>query len=390
MKKSFACLALCLCLFVGVALPARAAAAPAADAIVEITDRAGLEAIAQNPDGHYRLAAHIDMGGAAWQPIPFNGIFDGDGFALYNLTIRAADPVTAVSVDGNRLPYDTQFAALFSRCVSASIQDLTLLGADVALETDQSAYAAGLVGYGENVTLTGCNVWGRVALTVGGPMCGVAGVMGFGYGSITGCTAVADLTLVDTDDTANCEEFMGAILASGYADIEDCTVKLEAWTSVHGYVHNGGVVGMYYVHTDDTGHPGYVRNNTVDATIHFFEDVASRRAYSAPVIGEQMHWVLEIANNTTLQFESDEHTDYSTPLLPESCAAPAYTEAVTAPNCTSFGHTTHTCTGCGYSYTDSYAGPAHTPGDWLVTTPAAAGQNGQREQACTLCGVVIT
>ncbi|NLW79437.1 MAG: Ig domain-containing protein, partial [Ruminococcaceae bacterium] len=42
------------------------------------------------------------------------------------------------------------------------------------------------------------------------------------------------------------------------------------------------------------------------------------------------------------------------------------------------------------SYTDSYAGPAHTPGDWLVTTPAAAGQNGQREQACTLCGVVIT
>ncbi|MGD9560562.1 MAG: Ig-like domain-containing protein [Oscillospiraceae bacterium] len=385
MKKAIAMVVACLCLAGwATGLGAPAARAAEAGATTEIWDRAGLEAMAEDPGASYRLMAHIDMGDAPWAPIPFDGTFDGGGFALYNLSIQEADAQTAVSVDGNRKPYDTVFAALFSRCVGASIQNLELLGVQLALDTTENAYVAGLVGYGEGVTITDCRVEGRLALRMPNKMCGIAGIMGFGYGTIARCSADVELVLVDTNDAMNCEEFMGGILASGYADIEGCTVKLAAYTSVHGYVHNGGVVGMYYVHTDDTGHAGAVRGNTVDATIRFFEHVASRRAYSAAVIGEQMHWILEIADNTVAQFTSDETQDYSAPLLPERCAQPQYTQALTAPGCEHFGHTTHSCAGCGYSYVANYTAPAHTPGQWQL----AAGQPGVMEQHCTVCGAL--
>lgn len=392
MKKAAACMTRCLCLLcvvAAMALPVHAAGEVPGDGVVEIWDREGLAAIAQNPAGQYRLMDNINMGQAHWVPIPFNGSMDGAGYTIYNLTIREADPQLTVSVDGNRKPYDTVFAALFSYCKDAVIQNLNLLGVDIVLETDQNAYAAGLVGHGENVHIENCSVSGRMALTMSGRMCGVAGIMGFGYGSITGCTANVELTLVDSNDTVNCEEFMGGILASGYADIENCTIDLQAYTSVHGYVHNGGVVGMYYVHTVDSQHAGYMRNNTVTATIRFFEDVRSRRAYCAPVIGEQMHWILEIAGNTVQSFASDESKDYSTPLLPEGCATPVYTDTVTQPGCDSFGYTTHSCSGCGYSYVNAYVAPAHTPGDWQVTTPAAPGRNGREEQCCTACDILL-
>jgi hypothetical protein len=146
---------------------------------------------------------------------------------------------------------------------------------------------------------------------------------------------------------------------------------------------------MYYVHTSDSTHQGYVRGCTVDAEISFFEDVASRRAYCGPVIGEQLHWILEQEGNEILHFESIESFDFSSPLLPEGCAAPAYTKTVTAPDCNSFGYTTHTCVFCGHSTTDDYAPPAHDPGEWVVMRPATAEADGLETRTCQKCGDVV-
>ena len=362
--------------------------APGTEIIVDaitIKDRAGLESIAQNPSGSYILTADIDLGGEPWTPFEFSGSLDGAGHALLNLTIRDYDPVTAVSVDGNNKRYDTVFAALFSRTYGATIENLTLLGVDVDVTTDKNSFAAGLVGYAEGVQIKNCTVRGRVKLDMTGRMCGVAGVLGFGYSTVADCSVSVTLTLVDSNHEINCEEFMGAILATGYADISGCGVYVRAYTSVYGYVHNGGIAGMYYVHTDDYDHNGFVKDNVVDAEIYFFEANIDRRAYCAPYVGERLNNLLRISDNTTTNFVNGETFDYSKTLFPESCDRPEYTEKVAAPGCSTYGFTIYTCAFCNYTFDTAYTLPMHSSGEW-ITVRELPENTILRQQLCLVCG----
>lgn len=331
----------------------------------EIADRAGLEAIANNPDGNYILTDNINLYDGAWTPIPFNGTFDGNGKVIYNLSIVEPDPITAVSVDGNHKEYDTVFAALFSRTTDATIKNLSIYGSDVKVSTDQNAFASFLVGYAENTAIDNCNVKGRVELRSSNKMCGVAGLVGFGYGTVTNSSVETTLTLVDENKDIKCEEFMGGVLGTGYMDIDnvDCTVK--AYTSVYGYVHNGGLVGMYYVHTADRSHKGYIKNSTSDAEINFFEANDDRRAYCDPILGEKLHWSITQDNNTIKNFVNGETKDYKTILLPEKCEKPSYSKAIHESDCTELGYAVYTCDECKYSYNADYMPPAHLPGEWV-------------------------
>ncbi len=351
-----------------------------------VGDRAALEAIAKDPAGSYVLTADIDLGGATWTPIPFSGVLDGAGHAILNLTVRDFDATTAVSVDGNAKQYDTVYAALFSRATGATIQNLTLLGADVDVTTGQNAFAAMLVGHAEGVTIENCDVNGRVALAAAGTNCGVAGLVGFGYGTATNSKTDATLTFVDTDPGALCEEFLGGALATGYLDVENCYVKVRGYTSVTGYVHNGGIVGMYYVYDENTGHEGYINNNTVDAEIYFYEDNADRRAYCDAYVGEYLNWSMAVEGNTTENFVNGETFDYAQILRPEPDEAPVYAETVTAPDCTHPGHTTYTCETCGYTYNAAYTLPQHIPGEWEAVREATETQTGLKQRHCTVCG----
>ena len=59
---------------------------------IPISNRAGLEAIADGLDGKYYLTNDIDLSGKEWEPIGglydyFTGIFDGQGYVIRNLTI---------------------------------------------------------------------------------------------------------------------------------------------------------------------------------------------------------------------------------------------------------------------------------------------------------------
>ena len=59
----------------------------------------------------------------------------------------------------------------------------------------------------------------------------------------------------------------------------------------------------------------------------------------------------------------------------------SYNAVVTAPTCTTDGFTTHTCTRCGDSYTDSkVSAKGHTPGAAATCTS---------DQTCTVCGVIV-
>ncbi|MBQ6839735.1 MAG: hypothetical protein IJO45_03475 [Oscillospiraceae bacterium] len=49
-----------------------------------------MEWLREDPKGQYRLAADIDMDGAAWAPVDFDGILDGEGHTIRNFKIVAA------------------------------------------------------------------------------------------------------------------------------------------------------------------------------------------------------------------------------------------------------------------------------------------------------------
>jgi len=67
-----------------------------------------------------------------------------------------------------------------------------------------------------------------------------------------------------------------------------------------------------------------------------------------------------------------------------------FRDVVTPPTCTEDGYTTHTCTLCGFTYTDSTVTAAgHTPGEWEVTIEATNKKQGLRVLRCAVCGEII-
>ena len=64
----------------------------------------------------------------------------------------------------------------------------------------------------------------------------------------------------------------------------------------------------------------------------------------------------------------------------------AYSQKVIAPTCTMEGYTTHTCTICGDTYTDSYIkATGHSWGSWITTSAPTVGKTGQEKRICSTC-----
>lgn len=363
------------------------ARAEAAQPVV-ITDATGLLAMAEQPEGNYALGADIDMSGVDWVPFAFSGTLDGAGHTLYNLTLAQMGEETQITYDGRHRGYHTVFVALFSS-VRGTVQNLSLLNVKASITTDQPCFLAGIAGYLAKGTILNCSVSGRLKITSTAPQCGAGGIAGFGRGRMEGCAVDAEITLVTINPDQYCEEYLGGVLANGSADVENCQVKLAGYSSVRGYVHNGGIVGLSDVNPENKRYFGFVRGCSVDAVISFFEDVEDRRAYCRAYVGEIQNDDLTVAGNETVHFESRESTDFSRILLPDPSEKPIYNAIVTAPRCKAFGYTTYTNAETGYSYTDDYTAPAHTPGEWEVITPATTQQEGMRRLCCAECGELL-
>ncbi len=359
----------------------------AAEGVTEIRDAAGLLAMAARPDGSYALAADIDLAGVDWTPFAFSGALDGRGHTLYNLTLSRCGEEIRLTRDGNLKPYDTVFAGLFSVLEGAEVRDLTLRGVHVSVESSENCFAAVLAGCLDHSAVSGCAVEGRVELVGSAVMVGVGGIAGYGCGSITDCSASVELFFEDRLFERRCEQFMGGILGCGVADIERCTVSIAGYDSCHGYVHNGGLVGMYYLCGMDYPYCS-VSENYVAGFISFFEDNTDRRAYCAPFRGEFLTGLRRYEDNRH-DFERRETFDYSRVLRPENCESPDLAEEITPPGCDSWGFTVHRCRLCGHSWTDSYTPPAHLPGEWETVKEASYGAEGLERRLCTRCGALL-
>ena len=72
---------------------------------------------------------------------------------------------------------------------------------------------------------------------------------------------------------------MGGAYAAGYINVDYCNIFIDGYVSDHGYVHNGGIVGMY-IQYEKKAPKGSISYNYVEGRIRFFEDNMCRQGYN--------------------------------------------------------------------------------------------------------------
>ena len=382
MKGLISCL-LCICMLL--CCPSLAAAEE--DGVIRIADREDMRLLAAHPDGSFELTADIDMSGGDWLPVPFSGKLNGNGHTLYNLTVREPGADAATTYDGNRIEYDTVFAGLFSVVTNAEITGLNLVNTVIDIETDRHCFTGAVAGYAASSAITDCSATVRSHLCITSVNAGVGGLVGFSLKSnFKGCRVDAELVFTDKNPDTLCEEFMGGVFACGCGNVQNSSVRLRGFSEIYGYAHNGGVIGMVKL-PRKYKKLFVLSHTTVDAEISFFEITPSRRAYCDPLIGENLAGNCRIVKNTITAFRSYE-SPVPVRLSPESCEAPQYTAVVTPSTDDAWGYTTHTCSGCGYTYRDAYTPPGHTFEE--VRTEPTCTEDGSITRTCTGCGFTET
>ncbi len=340
-----------------------------------------------NPSGNYILMDDIQMQGVEWTPVDFSGVFDGNGHAILNLSVNETSEATELTFDGNYVVYDTYFAGMFGLIKGAEIKNLTLLGERVEVQKDKPCFAAPIAGYSEGSTIQNCNIEAYVRLDANSKMFGVGGIVGYGgKGSILETSTDVTLVCIDHDKENRDEQFMGGAYGAGYLDVDNCHIVIDGYDSDHGYVHNGGLVGMYILYPLGTEYAGFINNTRVEGMITFFEDNTDRRAYCKDFMGEVMNWTYEYVGNSS-DFTPNETKDYSTDLLPHYCTADDFTQTKTESSCEEFGYTTYTCNECNnYSYKADYTLKSHSADDGEIIKEAEKNKNGLKKGVCKNCG----
>ena len=379
MKKIMAIL---LALILGLmALPVSANEEP-----VQIHTVEDLLAMAENPGDNYILMDDLDMTDVTWTCPDFSGTFDGNGHAILNLYLSQPGKETALSYDGNKKTYDTYYVGLFGTLRDATVKNLKLINVWGLVDIDKPCFLAGIAGYAENSTISGCTVTGCLELRAFDRQFGVAGVVGYGYGTVENCTVDVTLINTDTDEKTKDEQFMGGIYGTGFMNVLNCQVIIDGYISDHGYVHSGGLVGMHMQYPWGTEVDGTVDGNHVVGKITFFEHNNDRRAYCAAWVGEALTSRSFYGTNTK-EFQRDERRTYNIELRPEMCEQPMYSETVTEPSCNTYGYTTYRCNSCGYTYTDYYTKFVHTVTTWTVKEEPTTEKEGLSVANCDLCGL---
>lgn len=152
----------------------------AVSAQTQITDEAGLKAIANDLSGNYVLAADITLTGQ-WTPLgtegsPFTGTFDGAGHSIKGLTVTASS--------------DLDNSGLFGYAKGATLKNVSIIGAKV----DGDEHIGILLGNAKQVTISGVMTSGIVTGRdhVGGIVGDASGSADNGeFTSISNCMSTA-------------------------------------------------------------------------------------------------------------------------------------------------------------------------------------------------------
>ena len=343
--------------------------------------------IADDPSGDYILMNDLDMKDVEWNPVDFTGTFDGNGHAILNLNIKSTSDATRTTYDGNYKTYDTYFAGLFGVLEKAEVKNLTLKGLEVYVQKEEPCFIGSIAGFAEESTIENCVIEGTLRLDVKCKMFGVGGIVGYGgNGSIKETKADTTLICIDHDRENRDEQFMGGAYSAGYLDVDHCYIIIDGYDSDHGYVHDGGLVGMYILYPLGNNYAGYINNTRVEGMITFFEDNTDRRAYCKDFIGEVMNWTYEYVGNSS-DFTRNEIKDYSKDLLPHYCEGKDYAKNVVESTCEEFGYTEYSCNECNdYTVKRDYTLKNHEISEWETVVEPTFEEEGLAKGICTKCG----
>ena len=353
---------------------------------VKIYTESDLLKIADEPAGDYILMNDLDMRDTEWVPVDFTGTFDGNNHAILNLKIRNTSDATRTTYDGNYKTYDTYFAGLFGVLEDATVKNLTLKGIDVHVQKEEPCFIGSIAGFAERSNIENCNIEGMLQLDVKTKMFGVGGIVGYGGdGAIKETSATVTLICIDYDAANRDEQFMGGAYSAGYLDVDKCYIKIDGYDSDHGYVHNGGLVGMYILYPLGNNYAGYINNTRVEGIITFFEDNTDRRAYCKDFIGEVMNWTYEYVGNSS-DFTRNEIKDYSKNLLPHYCEGNEYDKEEIPGSCEEFGFNVYTCRECGeYKFKANYTLKNHDITEWETIEEPTFEEEGLAKGVCSIC-----
>jgi hypothetical protein len=254
-----------------------------------ITDRAGLEGIADDLTAEYKLTADIDLAGAAWTPLgAFTGTLDGNGNAIQNISINvtgnaglfselgANASITNVQIVGGSITTSGTFAGSIAGSISGSATITKSSNSANITSTSTSSAVGGLVG--GTTTATGSVTISSSSNT--GTVSAAGLYVGGIFGASNGSTATGSVTITDcyntgvvsTSNTGNA--YVGAI--AGY-------VYYSNPASVQNCYATGSLSSKYA-----SGMVGRIKNaasSTISNNIALMSGITGDTSHAHPILG---------------------------------------------------------------------------------------------------------
>ncbi len=193
-----------------------------------------------NKGYHYKQTADIDLDGISWTGAEFNGVFDGCGHSITNMT-------RVGTVSGNIGLFTSGHGII----KNVNLKKVTFI-------VDGSSNAGALLGAGK-ITIDNCHVDSDSVIIATGNVGGIVGYLDLGGSSVTNCTnsaavsggsSVGGIAGVGNGDIINCTNYgnissnehaggiAGSVSATGYV-IENC----ENHGKINGNTDADGILG---------------------------------------------------------------------------------------------------------------------------------------------------
>ncbi|MBQ3084651.1 MAG: hypothetical protein IJC46_04275 [Clostridia bacterium] len=262
-----------------------------------ITSQAELAAIANNLSGKYILTKNItlteDFAPIATDPdAPFEGILDGAGYTIYNLSVSVETVNTTV---GGLFGYN-----------AGTVCNLNLADATVTVDgmdpyANTYTYAGGIAAVNSG-TIEGCSISGSVCGSSTTLTAYVGGIVGENKGTVSKCAAYATVESVGISEAvaggiagwnkgtvANC---FNARAVAGTAAAEDTVVRAGGIAGKNGFAGNGTISCCHNVGAvsaaDGEAYVGGISGNnlkTVENSYYLSTTAASQVGTSAEAVG---------------------------------------------------------------------------------------------------------
>ena len=359
---------------------------------------------------YFKLMSNIDLDNISWTPIgigttttnwstsmsySFSGIFDGNGYTIYNLNINNPGSsfvglfgyleratVCNLAIENasvyNSIRLRSKVGTLAGGASYSTISQCSVVNATVFSEaTSDPSAAGGIIGLAAGCTLTNC--YAVAAVSGNGHVGGIIGGVYTSRNTVTNCYVIVDLSIEGATNGGGTKA-MGGII--GYTEhvneIYNCVV-------VANYSYATSCVGTFVgSHMSDTVSNCYY---AVNGNINHYQGtpISAENLQDRGWIESTLGWDFE----NVWQFKGDDLNPTLRGFNKFVCEEHNYVSTVVDPTCKSEGYTEHVCEICGDSYRDEYTEMLEHSLEFVQTVEPTCEHGGHTEYYCTACGETV-